>query len=804
MRDIPGALGPENGPDRVGDAVRAFEEEWRRGGPAPSLERHRAAQGPGAPIEVLAALVKSDLRWRYSRGERPSVADYLARFPALRGLRDRVVSLVYEEYCLREERGEAPDPDRFCERYEPWRDSLESQLRYHRLLSQVAGVSAPKPRFPDPGEHFARKFRLGPVLGRGGDAQVYIAHEEELGDRRVALKIAPDRGREPSILGQLEHPNIVGVLSVCREEDRGLRGISMPYRPGQPLHEIIRRIDPGANAPRSARVLWEASAPEGTPATLPPRSAVPGWDGFPWKGSYVDGVAWVILTLARALGHAHARAVLHCDVKPANILLTVKDGPQLLDFNLAHDPHAADQADAALHGGTLPYMAPEQLRAFLDPARRREVGPRSDLYALGLVLVEMLTGRHPEAHDPDLPLTRAIGELLDRRSLKPASLRSQVRGVPHALDAIAARCLAAEPSDRYEHAGELAEDLQRFLGRRPARHAPNPSRRERLGLWLRRNWIAVTMGVVLLALAPIGLHLAELAWLKHRVETHPNSASARIDLGMAYERVGMSSDAREQYHLAEKLEDAAEALGRGVRARPDSAALWTSLGLVQIDNKPPEWEDARRAFQRALSLDPGLYVPHHGLAKIAEVHDRSPEDAVRHMTDAVRAVEAATFGGKDAKLAKFRQNRAVCLITLAGKIREAGRSEAGGRSNAGELLEDALEELRRVRYAWDVQFHREGKQVDHLIKAGLEFQTANAEMLLGDFASDREEFDEALVAYREGWNALRRADLLSDHTPRFVELDSLVIEMSERLRERIARDTPRLWRLIFGDATTGG
>jgi serine/threonine protein kinase len=121
-----------------------------------------------------------------------------------------------------------------------------------------------------------------------------------------------------------------------------------------------------------------------------------GWEGFPRRGTYAEGVAWIVMTLARALHYAHRRRTYHRDVKPANVLLTLQHGPQLLDFNLADSPHSAHEAEAALHGGTLPYMAPEQIEAFLDPTLWGKVEAKADVYSLGLVFREMLTGQMPE------------------------------------------------------------------------------------------------------------------------------------------------------------------------------------------------------------------------------------------------------------------------------------------------------------------------------------------------------------------------------------------------------------------------
>ncbi len=794
--------GPGTGLMDVAEAVRALEEQWAAN-VEPSVEALWAASGPDAPVFLLAALVKADLQCRFARGQRPEVVHYLDRFPELRDERDRVVSLVYEEYCLREERGEPPDPDRFCQRYEPWRDSLESQLRYHRLLSQVAGSPTPRPRFPAPGEHFASRFRLGPILGKGGDAQVYIAHEEELGDRRVALKIAPDRGSEPSILGQLEHPNIVSVLSVCREEGRGLRGISMPYRPGQPLHEVIRRLDPSVHRPRAARELPSAAALLDLPE--PARKDRPGWAGFPWEGSHPEGVAWVILTLARALAHAHEREILHCDVKPANILLTVRDGPQLLDFNLAHDRHAAAQAEAALHGGTLPYMAPEQLRAFLDPLRRGDVGPAADLYALGLVMVELLTGHRPEPPDPALPMARAIADLIDRRARPSVSPRALDRAVPHALDAIAARCLAVDPQGRYAQASDLAEDLQRFLQNRPARHARNPSWRESARVWARRHQLGVAVALALVLVAPKGLQWSRLALLKHRVAAAPQSATAHVELGKALEGSGLLAEAQGQYDLAGRCEaapgevGAAEALRRGTRERPRSAALKTSLGMTLIRKQDSQdaWEEAREALRTALRIDPTLPTPHHGLALIADRHDHDLEETCRQMTAALNAARRQSLRESESEVevevegevevmelqrhqeVELRRQRALALIKLSAAVGVPARAEA--------LLLDASGELRRVRSVW------KHKHIAPHLRFGLEFQTARAERKLGDLASDRRDLVESIAAYEEGLAALGRASAYSTDPL----LRQSTAALADVLRERLARNRSRLWQFAI-------
>src|SRR5262249_31055135 len=151
--------------------------------------------------------------------------------------------------------------------------------------------------------------------------------------------------------------------------------------------------------------------------------------------AYVRAILQIGARLADGLAHAHARGIIHRDLKPANVLLSDDGQPMLLDFNLAADTKAPCQRAAALVGGTLPYMAPEQLEALRDGAGPRPADPRSDLYALGLILHELLTGVHP------FPIRRgAVEEVIplmaeDRRGAPP-STRPRNPHVTPAADSI--------------------------------------------------------------------------------------------------------------------------------------------------------------------------------------------------------------------------------------------------------------------------------------------------------------------------------------------------------------------------------
>src|SRR5271166_1810813 len=238
--------------------------------------------------------------------------------------------------------------------------------------------------------------------------------------------------------------------------------------------------------------------------------------------SSIQAAVWIVARLAEGLDHAHSRGLLHRDLKPANILIAGDGTPMLLDFNLAAPTDFATEASPgdqsgepvvhrALLGGTLPYMAPEHLDA-LDPAGATSpegVEERSDLYALGLILFEMISGGNQPFPEPPPGLTptatiRCMKE--DRRRRPAPSLHGCCPEVPWSLDALVSQCLDPDPDRRYQNARDLAEDLRRFLEDLPMKHCPEPSLRERLGKWARRHpGLCGSTTIALVALVLLGL-----------------------------------------------------------------------------------------------------------------------------------------------------------------------------------------------------------------------------------------------------------------------------------------------------------
>ena len=231
----------------------------------------------------------------------------------------------------------------------------------------------------------------------------------------------------------------------------------------------------------------------------------------------------VLAQLADGLTHAHDRGILHLDIKPANVLLADTGEPMFLDFNLSFD---AARPDRELVGGTMPYMAIEQLRDMRDRGKGT-LDRRTDLYSLGVLAFELLTGT--------VPFPAARGQLRDieaqvaARRQGPPALRPLNPGVTPAVEAIVRKLLAPDPADRYQTAAELRTDVTRHLADLPLLFARERSARERFGKWRRRN---PGVPLRLAAACVIGLALGLSGALHRRAE-----ATAR------YEAVERARDA---------------------------------------------------------------------------------------------------------------------------------------------------------------------------------------------------------------------------------------------------------------------
>lgn len=388
---------------------------------------------------------------------------------------------------------------------------------------------------PSPGTQFLG-FRLVEELGRGAFGRVYLARQADLAGRPVALKVACDIADESQTLAQLQHTNIVPIYSFHRIGS--YQAVCMPYFGRTTLAHVVQHISGRPVLPSSGRELRStlniakdpsvpsksASPHSGKPPSVrelpsissPSESvrehAVDGWSHLEGL-SYIEAILTLGSQLADGLGHAHRRGILHRDLKPANILLTDDGRPMLLDFNLAEDVKQGHAAERASIGGTLPYMGPEHIEAYRTGEGRLD--ERSDLFSLGVILFELLTGRHPfPIHKRATP--ESISAMVEDRRKPPPSLRLYNPAVSPAVEAVVQKCLAPDPNVRYRKADELREDIDRHLAHLPLRYAGNPSGRERIAKWIKRHprlasssSVAAVAALLLIAVVAGGIYARE-------------------------------------------------------------------------------------------------------------------------------------------------------------------------------------------------------------------------------------------------------------------------------------------------------
>jgi serine/threonine protein kinase len=315
----------------------------------------------------------------------------------------------------------------------------------------AASAAKTRPEFPD--------FEVLRILGEGSFGRVYLARQISL-ERQVALKVTANRGSEARTLASLEHDHIVQVFSESVDTTRNQRVLCMQYVPGTTLERIIGAMNECERHTWRGRALLQAidslsQHPAAFhPAALRDRELLAESDHF-------QTVCWFGARLAEALDYAHTRGVLHRDVKPANVLVSSYGRPLLADFNISFQSAHPTPGDD-MFGGTLGYMSPEHLDAFLPQSDtpHEAVNEQSDIYSLGVVLFEMLTGERPFDKPPSgLGYAESLRELARVRRAQIPLLSGIQPQVPRVLQRIVYRCLDPDPSRRYQNGVELARAL---------------------------------------------------------------------------------------------------------------------------------------------------------------------------------------------------------------------------------------------------------------------------------------------------------------------------------------------------------
>jgi len=433
--------------------------------PEPDLEAILAA-APNLSAAEIAELVRVDLELRWRRDDPTRAEDYLKRFPVVAESAELAVDVVYAEYLARELVGQHPEVAEYQARFPEYHDVLSKQILLHRAIETTDGDTAVDLA---PTLSPETSYEIVEEIGRGGMAVVFKARQPDL-NRYVALKMvrAVDASNDE-------------LLARFRSEARVVAGLCHP--------RIVQVYDFGEHdgLPYLAMELIEGG------------SLADRLDGTPWAPRVA---AKLLVDLAGAVQFAHERYVVHRDLKPANVLI-VSDTPELevkiTDFGLAKLFHegSSQYTKSVAVLGTPSYMAPEQASG-----KTQQIGPPADVYALGAILYELLTGRPPFCG------ASPIETLQQRLAMEPISVYRLAPHVPRDLATICDKCLRTEIDRRYGSAAELRADLERYLAGMPVQ-ARRIGGVERSWRWCRRNptW-AVALGSVamlLLGIAAVSL-----------------------------------------------------------------------------------------------------------------------------------------------------------------------------------------------------------------------------------------------------------------------------------------------------------
>ena len=513
-------------------------------------------------------------------------------------------------------------------------DPLIEALR--QPMSATPPFRVPTPVVVDGDSIRIEGYRILGEVGRGGMGVVYRAQQDRL-DRPVAIKLImagqfagpDDRVRfrlEGALLVRLNHPNFVQVYEVGTLE-----------------------IGPGTIQPYLVLEFVEGSSLK---AAMANRS-------FSFREA-----AERILILARAMEAAHAQGIVHRDLKPANVLIAADGTLKITDFGLAKELSAGTSlTPTGLTVGTPHYMAPEQAQG--DQA----IGPAADIYALGSILYEMLTGRTPFA---GTTAVEVIVQVLQQTPIPASRLRT---GVPRDLETICLKCLEKNPRSRYSGAADLADDLACWLENRPikARPAQWP---ERVVKWTRRHPLPATLVAFLVLTLLLGSAASTYFGI---LAAHRADEAAKALTQEAAARTVSDRRAAELQHVAGQAAADAGEVDRG---------MFLMLRALELADKDPE-------LRRVIELDLAAWEPY--LPRLRWYRDEpftlmptfTKDGVVRRARRPPRV--RARHGHRPAAGPARRACRKVDLRVQRGRSSSMHQHRGGGRTG--------LAHLRAVRQA---------------------------------------------------------------------------------------------------------
>ncbi|MGY6554212.1 MAG: protein kinase domain-containing protein [Wenzhouxiangella sp.] len=551
-------------------------------------------------------------------------------------------------------------------------------------------------------------YRLLELLGSGGMGEVYLAQQIEPVERQVAIKLIRGQRREAlsralfeverALLARLQHPYIAQVLD-AGETEHGQPWFAMEWVPGDPIMAYVGQYVPS----RKARL-------------------------------------GLFLRVCQGVQHAHQRGILHRDLKPANILVSEVDGrhwPKIIDFGIATSlsgdglPETAISADRA---GTRAYMSPEQLAG--DPA---SLDTRTDVYALGVLLFELLTGQRPLIEHSAAALT-SFCQVLQTRQATAASAaeprfspeaKAAARALPLELRWIIVRAIAPQRDQRYASAAALAEDIQRYLDDLPVTAVPS-STRYRATKFIRRHRLSVAAGSLVGVALLVGLGLA--AW--GLTEAQAERDRAQIEAERAMQTVNF---VRNVFDSIDPI--MAQGYDTALLRRVLNDAADRAMG--ELASQPAVLADVQFTFGHAYrSIGELQRARDQWLSAVALTEAAGPESLFLRASNRLAGAELAV-AENDAALARSRR-----VLERLGALERRGEPVRLLRLVAMHNQAIALDALQRREEA-DAVFRHALSLTEDAAEPDLIAERLEILRSIAQTYSDRFDFDQAIALFEQ-------------------------------------------------------
>jgi len=497
--------------------VDAFEEAWNAG-KNPDVSEFLPSSGHTEFEAIATELLCIDLEFQ-QRGNDASQADtslvdaYCKRFPEILSRYDVLAKLAFEDYRCQLQNGKIITPGQYADQFQIDTKDWPAPPANGADTHAVAKGSTVKPaedsqrrdrplRMPNVGTQL-HNFELVEQLGEGQFGRAYLAKQKDLANRLVVVKVSTDLWNESDKLAKLQHPNIVPIYSVHQDEDA--QTVCMPFLGRFTLKDCLQWLADERLSSLSGRSYLGFLSANVATNRATDSAAETQLASELKQFDHEQLCLWFASRMAAGVAHAHERGILHRDLKPANVLLTDEGQPMILDFNLSQDIEPNGRS-SRLVGGTLPYMAPEHVRAV---ATGEATDVQADVYSLGVILFQLLScGQLPfPVRSGDFE--GSVAETLADRLCVP-NLDTAIP-ISDAAKGIVKKCLEPKPANRYQTALELQEDLERHLSHRPLKHVAEPIS-QRCKKWIRRHpqvrstgFLALVAGLIIAVVASVAL-----------------------------------------------------------------------------------------------------------------------------------------------------------------------------------------------------------------------------------------------------------------------------------------------------------